>query len=69
MKTQSKKIIKKADPQLSTSAKLAQIKSGEKKKRTTGGAEKKDIVTTGRDGSKIIKTQKEEKFDNLSDMG
>ena len=45
MKTE-KKVIK-ADPEMTTSAKLEQIKSGTKNKRTTGGGEKKNIVITG----------------------
>ena len=64
MKTE-KKVIK-ADPQLSTAAKLEQIKSGAKNKRTTGGGEKKNIVITGKDGSKIIQHQKEEKFEETA---
>jgi hypothetical protein len=50
---------------LSHSSKLAQIQSGGKNKRSTGG-EKKNIVITGKDGSKIIQSQKEEKFEETA---
>ena len=65
MKTESRKILTKGDPEMSTASKLAQIKSGAKSKRTTGGAGK-DIVITGKDGSKIIQRQKEEKFEETA---
>ena len=60
MKTDTQKI--KGQAELSTQKKLEQIKSGGKTLRTTGG-EKKNIVITGRDGSKVIQQQKEEKFE------
>ena len=50
---------------MSHSSKLAQIQSGGKNKRSTGG-EKKNIVITGKDGSKIIQSQKEEKFEETA---
>ena len=65
MKTDVKKTVTAADPQMSHSSKLAQIQSGAKNKRTTGG-EKKNIVITGKDGSKIIQSQKEEKYEETS---
>jgi hypothetical protein len=65
MKKQEKVTKKAADPQLSHSSKLAQIQSGGKNKRSTGG-EKKNIVITGKDGSKIIQSQKEEKFEETA---
>ena len=65
MKTESKSVVKKGDPEMSTASKLAQIKSGAKNKRSTGGAGK-DIVITGKDGSKIIQRQKEEKFEETA---
>ena len=55
----------KGDPQMSTSSKIEQIKSGAKNVRSTGG-EKKAIVITGKDGSKIIQHQKEEKFEETA---
>ena len=65
MKKQEKVTKKSADPQMSHSSKLAQIQSGGKNKRSTGG-EKKNIVITGKDGSKIIQSQKEEKFEETA---
>ena len=65
MKKQDKVVKKAADPQMSHSSKLAQIQSGAKSKRSTGG-EKKNIVITGKDGSKIIQSQKEEKFEETA---
>ena len=65
MKSEKKVVIKKADPEMSTSSKLEQIRSGAKNKRSTGG-EKKNIVITGKDGSKIIQSQKEEKFEETA---
>ena len=65
MRTESSKVLKTADPELSTASKVAQIKSGTKNKRSTG-AEGKDIVITGKDGSKIIQRQKEEKFEETA---
>ena len=62
MKSESKQVIKKADPEMSTQSKIEQIKSGKKNVRSQGG-EKKNIVITGRDGSKVIQQQKEEKFE------
>ena len=65
MRTESSKVLKVADPEMSTASKVAQIKSGAKNKRSTG-AEGKDIVITGKDGSKIIQRQKEEKFEETA---
>ena len=66
MRSQGKVLTKAADPEMTTSAKLEQIKSGAKNKRSTGGAEKKNIVKTGKDGSKIIMQEKEEKFEETA---
>ena len=41
MKKQEKVVKKAADPQMSHSSKLAQIQSGAKSKRSTGGEKKK----------------------------
>ena len=51
---------------MTTQEKLKQIQTGAKNKRTTGGGEKKNIVITGKDGSKIIQSQKEEKFEETA---
>ena len=63
MKTSSKRVIHHGQPQLSTASKLDQIRTGKTIKRTKSGIEKKDIVVTGKDGSKIVKRQTEEKFE------
>ena len=51
---------------MTTQEKLKQIQTGSKNKRTTYGGEKKNIVITGKDGSKIIQSQKEEKFEETA---
>ena len=51
------------DPELSTKDKLKQIRSGEKLKRTKSGLQRKSIVIDAKDGSKIIKNQTEEQFE------
>ena len=66
MKTESKKVMKKADPQQSHASKLDQIKTGKKNVRTTGGSEQKKIVITGKDGSKIIQNQTETKTEETA---
>ena len=63
MKTSSKRVTHHGQPQLSTSTKLEQIRTGKTIKRTKSGIEKKDIIVTGKDGSKIVKRQTEEKFE------
>ena len=63
MKTSSKRVTHHGQPQLSTSTKLDQIRTGKTIKRTKSGIEKKDIIVTGKDGSKIVKRQTEEKFE------
>ena len=66
MKTEVKNKVHGADAQMSHSSKLAQIKSGTKNKRSTGGAEKKAVVTTGKDGAKFIINETEEKFEETA---
>ena len=66
MKTETKKVLKKADPQQSHASKLDQIKTGKKNVRTTGGSEQKKIVITGKDGSKIIQNQTETKTEETA---
>lgn len=46
-----------------TSEKLAQIRSGKQLKRAKSGLQKKSVVVHGNDGSKIVKNQTEEKFE------
>ena len=50
-------------PELTHNEKLAQIRSGKQLKRTKSGLQKKSVVVRGNDGSKIIKNQTEEKFE------
>ena len=66
MKAETKKVLKKADPQQSHASKLDQIKTGKKNVRTTGGSEQKKIVITGKDGSKIIQNQTETKTEETA---
>ena len=66
MKTETKKTVKKADPQQSHASKLDQIKTGKKNVRTTGGSDQKKIVITGKDGSKIIQHQTETKTEETA---
>jgi hypothetical protein len=66
MKAETKKVMKKADPQQSHASKLDQIKTGKKNVRTTGGSEQKKIVITGKDGSKIIQNQTETKTEETA---
>ena len=66
MKTETKRTVKKADPEQSHSSKLDQIKTGKKNVRTTGGSEQKKIVITGKDGSKIIQNQTETKTEETA---
>ena len=61
--TFQKIVINKPDPELSTKEKLEQIRSGGRHKRTKSGLQKKSYVISGRDGSKIIKNQTEEQFE------
>ena len=66
MKTETKRTVKKADPEQSHSSKHDQIKTGKKNVRTTGGSEQKKIVITGKDGSKIIQNQTETKTEETA---
>ena len=63
MKTEVQNKIKGADAQMTTLSKIAQIKSGAKNVRSTGGAEKKAVVTTGPNGAKFIINETQEKFE------
>ena len=66
MSKKVEKTVKAADPELTTSKKLDQIKSGSKIKRTTGGAETKQTVITGKNGAKTVVHQTEEKFEETA---
>ena len=66
MKTEKQVVKKAADPQQTHASKLDQIKTGKKNVRTTGGSEQKNIVITGKDGSKIIQHQTETKTEETA---
>ena len=66
MNKRTEKTIKQADPELTTSKKLDQIKSGSKIKRQTGGAETKQTIITGKNGAKTVVHQTEEKFEETA---
>ena len=63
MKTEIQNKVKGADAQMTTLSKIAQIKSGSKNVRSTGGAEKKAVITTGPNGAKFIINETQEKFE------
>ena len=66
MKRKTEKTVKQADPELTTSKKLDQIKSGAKIKRQTGGAEKKETIVSGKNGTKTVVHETEEKFEETA---
>ena len=66
MKRKTEKTVKQADPELTTSKKLDQIKSGAKIKRQTGGAEKKETIVSGKNGAKTVVHETEEKFEETA---
>ena len=68
MKTEIKNKVKPGEAQMSHSSKLEQIKSGGTNKRSTGGAEKKAVIKTGKDGSQFIINETEEKFEDIRDQ-
>ena len=55
-----------ADPPLSTSTKLDQIRSGAKLKRQTAAKKIKDVVIHGKNGAKITKKTTQEKYEESS---
>ena len=63
-KTETK--VRQGDPELTTSKKLDQIKTGAKIKRQTGGTEKKDTIISGKNGSKTVVHETEEKFEETA---
>ena len=63
-KTETK--VRQGDPELATSKKLDQIKTGAKIKRQTGGTEKKDTIISGKNGSKTVVRETEEKFEETA---
>ena len=65
MKKRTEKTVKQADPELTTSKKLDQIKTGAKIKRQTGGTEKKETIIGGKNGAKTVVHETEEKLSNI----
>ena len=63
-KTETK--VRQGDPELTTSKKLDQIKTGAKIKRQTGGTEKKDTIISGKNGSKTVVHETEEKCEETA---
>jgi hypothetical protein len=66
MKKRTEKTVKQADPELTTSKKLDQIKTGAKIKRQTGGTEKKETIIGGKNGAKTVVHETEEKFEETA---
>ena len=63
-KTETK--VRQGDPELTTSKKLDQIKTGAKIKRQTGGTEKKQQIISGKNGAKTVVQETEEKFEETA---
>ena len=66
MNRKTEKTVKQAEPELTTSKKLDQIKSGAKIKRQTGGTEKKETIVSGKNGAKTVVHETEEKFEETA---
>jgi hypothetical protein len=63
-KTETK--VRQGEPELTTSKKLDQIKTGAKIKRQTGGTETKNTIISGKNGAKTVVQQTEEKFEETA---
>ena len=66
MNKKTETMVRQGDPELTTSKKLDQIKTGAKIKRQTGGTEKKDTIISGKNGSKTVVRETEEKFEETA---
>ena len=66
MKRRTEKTVREGDPELTTSKKLDQIKTGAKIKRQPGGTEKKETIVAGKDGAKTVVHETEEKFEETA---
>ena len=66
MKKTTETKVRQGDPELTTSKKLDQIKTGAKIKRQTGGTEKKDTIISGKNGAKTVVHETEEKFEETA---
>ena len=58
--------VRQGDPELTTSKKLDQIKTGAQIKRQTGGTEKKQQIISGKNGAKTVVQETEEKFEETA---
>ena len=65
MKKTEKK-VRQGEPELTTSKKLDQIKTGAKIKRQTGGTEKKEVIIGGKNAAKTVVHETEEKFEETA---
>ena len=66
MNKRTEKTVKQGEPELTTSKKLDQIKTGAKIKRQTGGTEKKETIVAGKNGAKTVVHETEEKFEETA---
>ena len=66
MNRRTEKTVKQGEPELTTSKKLDQIKTGAKIKRQTGGTEKKETIVAGKNGAKTVVHETEEKFEETA---
>ena len=66
MNKKTEKKVRQGDPELTTSKKLDQIKTGAKIKRQTGGTEKKETIVSGKNGAKTVVHETEEKFEETA---
>ena len=66
MNKRTEKTVRQGDPELTTSKKLDQIKTGAKIKRQTGGTEKKETIVAGKNGAKTVVHETEEKFEETA---
>ena len=62
----TEKKVRQGEPELTTSKKLDQIKTGAKIKRQTGGTEKKEVIIGGKNGAKTVVHETEEKFEETA---
>jgi hypothetical protein len=66
MNKKTERKVRQGEPELTTSKKLDQIKTGAKIKRQTGGTEKKETIIGGKNGAKTVVHETEEKFEETA---
>ena len=66
MNKKTERKVRQGEPELTTSKKLDQIKTGAKIKRQTGGTEKKETIVSGKNGAKTVVHETEEKFEETA---